>query len=180
MPSSKPITSALFVLSAALIGCASADVTSNKDPGFALKPERILVVLRPGPTSEVGKNVMTILSERLPGEFTRRSVQAEAVVLDGLELDEGMIARRVTEARAEAILVLVETSQVTTDGAVTGSVVEAAIVLPDTERTVWRARLNAKSAGGVFQGNPAPQYARVLTEALFKGLEDDAIIGQPE
>ncbi len=177
MPARNATLPALFAVLLTLAGCASANVTSNKAPDFDLTPERVLVVLRPSPTSEVGQAIMDNLASRLPADFSQRGVQAEALVLGALELDDTLVARRAAETQAQVILVLVETSQTRTDDFVTGSTVEAALLLPETDRTVWRARLEAKSGGGIFQGNPVPQYAKVLVEALFKGLADDGILG---
>jgi hypothetical protein len=164
---------AAAALAAGALGCARADVKSNKSADYTRKLDRTLIVF---PLDEHMQGYETLLQERMVAELQKRGVAASFAKIAGqLALkDAPPLDVQAKEFNASSTLFIRRTGGVVNAyGGLLNARFDAQLFDLASKARVWRAAISY-SPGGSLAGNE--QRVDALVGELVKALANDGLL----
>jgi hypothetical protein len=164
---------AAAVLAAGPLGCASANVKTNKDETYTKKLDRMLIVF---PLDEYMQAYETLLQERMIAELQKRGVASSFAKVSGqLALENAPpLEAQAQEFNASSFLFIRRAGGVVNQyGGLVNARFDAQLFDRASKARVWRAAISY-NPGGMFAGDS--QRVDALVGELVKALANDGLL----
>ncbi|MFL5310259.1 MAG: hypothetical protein ACJ79H_07395 [Myxococcales bacterium] len=161
------------LLALALCGCASAEIKSNKSPGYSKKLDRLLIVF---PVSKYMQEYEPLLKERMVAELQKRGVAAVfAKMAESLALEDApSVDAQAKDFNASNALLIRSTVGVITDSdRLLGQDFDAQLFDLASKTRVWRAEIRYNAGGSL---NSTSARVDTLIGELVKTLSNDGLL----
>ncbi len=143
-------------------------INSIRDPNFNKKIEKIFIAINGNESIE---GFLVTLTGNLKNKFYEKNIQTEIYLRKALSLDTADdLESRVYSYQPDVILTIIQTTQLSVNGAISGGDFELSMFEPESKKPVWKAVLEMDS-GGWGMGS-----ADEVVEKIIKQLIKDNII----
>jgi len=156
-----------------LVACASASISSTRDPSFTGTVNRVFIVLNQADIDRIDPEYTPALVRALRNEFFKKRIAVEVKTVNPLALDDTAYAAELQQYQPNGVLTIKATSTVISGyGGIHSIVYDASLFSPQQpDRRIWRAQITADGGTAVIE-----KKMRLVAEELLKRLRADRLI----
>ena len=146
--------SLIFLFSIVSVGCASSKITSNKAPDFNEKISKAYLLIK---TSKGTKQFSYSFKTAFLHALSARGISSDYYVMDELALETDKdIDQKISKFDPQVVIVMNQTEAEINNGNnfgtlnnISGGVFDIRIMLPASDKLIWRASLEAYGNSGI-------------------------------